>query len=79
MVEWINQDAGDLRRHRAHYDVILMFDDLFIHVFLADRVGTKITLDGRQDYIMNGTRVWPGITIGRQQSKSWHEWEFLTH
>ena len=35
---WINnREAGDLRRHRAHYDVIVMFaDDIFVCIFVKE-------------------------------------------
>ena len=33
---WVNcREVGDLRRHRAHYDVIVMFCEIDIHVYYS--------------------------------------------
>ena len=39
---WVNNgEAGDLRRHRDHYDVIVMNEEDFINTFFAE-TGTEI-------------------------------------
>ena len=51
---WVNNgEAGDLRRHRAHYDVTIMCISLLILHFIADKKMQLISIDMtfRESYI----------------------------
>ena len=44
---WVNnREAGDLRRHRAHYDFIVMSDSCPVYMYLEPALKSLITLCG---------------------------------
>ena len=51
MIDWVNnREAGDLRRHRAHYDVIVM--DINVNVMAADASTISIFRNDRDIFML---------------------------
>ena len=85
-----NRDAGDLRRHHAHYDVIIMIDNNFIlHISSAnmadDITRNFLTLSFGQQYLftnyadlynykMKGMFQIPYVLFVRLQVGVYHQW-----
>ena len=73
---WVNNDeAGDLRRHRAHYDVTVMQNDY--EVMIVDGVVVLyITLISRSFTLSIYPFIWV-VSVALGQSETWIWWNRL--
>ena len=61
-----NREAGDLRRHRGHYDVIVMnirksnLNKITVHIFRWRRELPTVTYRPKQSHILQGCNTKPG-------------------
>ena len=56
--DWVNnREAGDLRRYRAHYEVIVMVQDIFVTHFFAD------ALIGIYPHLSSQYQAWPCVAL----------------
>ena len=65
--DWVNnREAGDLRRHRPHYDVIVMRGN---HFSTLNRILNSLTQIRVSKLILNGSDN--GLSPGRYQAITW--------
>ena len=73
-----NHEAGDLRRHRAHYDVIVMKSSLCnpcdhgTNSFFQDRCIVKLSTSNRPIHLHTGTNLCRGIVLYALVRKTMH-------
>ena len=68
---WVNNgEAGDLRRHRVHYDVIVMIT----HILLVSSIGTEAIHNVR---LMQLWRIWLNH-YNILHAMSWRDYDFQT-
>ena len=57
---WVNnREAGDLRRHRAHYDVIVMNSDKLVSTVGEQSYEKKNSESGMTELLKNGIQTTP--------------------
>ena len=73
---WVNnRDAGDLRRHRAHYDVTIMVCDLHWRSRLPSYRGRT-----QGPCALGGNVGWPPPYSGAsKRNQHWRPWQRWTH